>query len=353
MIRGKAKFRRSRIAGIVWFAVLTASLLLYWWVMANFVIRDFWDPSFVMKSERLRARIKEDPQRPLWLVLGSSRVEFGLRPGVVEEGGGNRDVPLIFNFGMSGAGVFRQYIYLHRLLEEGIKPRGVGIEIFAADMNRELIPASDVPQLLVRARKDELGDYLRYSNTPPDFLAQWWRSRLDPAYKYGMRMPGQTLTWRLVPLPVIRRVEKKMYDPWGWIPVPATTPEDVYRKNFDVTKGRYKGDLQNLTISTNADLVIRKILVMCKTAGIEVFLLKMPESADFREMYTPQASVTLASYIAKIQADYPAVPLIDASTWIATAGFSDGHHLNGTGGGEFTRRLAAELFKIGKAQAGP
>ena len=77
MIRSKTKFIRRKIAGIRWFTGLALLLLLYWWGMTNFVIRDFWDPQYVMKAERLRACINENPGRPLWLVMGTSRVERG------------------------------------------------------------------------------------------------------------------------------------------------------------------------------------------------------------------------------------------------------------------------------------
>src|SRR5690242_12739591 len=61
------------------------------------------DPEYAAKVERLRARRAEAPGRPLVLVLGSSRVQMGLRAGTVAAEGGGRPA-LVFNFGTSGTG---------------------------------------------------------------------------------------------------------------------------------------------------------------------------------------------------------------------------------------------------------
>ena len=345
MIRNKEKFRRRRVAGILWFAGFVAALYAYWLVMADFVVRNFWDPPYEMKLERLEAQQAKYPGHPLWLLMGSSRVMVGVRPDVLAGRLGEKDAPLVFNFGMGGVGLARQFIYFKRLLHDGIKPRRVGIEVFEADIAHEIFAASDGPFLATRARENEIGDYLRYSTTPPDFAEIRSRSRWDPIFRYGMIMPNQTLSWRILPLPGIRRLEKVPYDKWGWVMIESTTQEDEYGKIFAINKARYEGDFAHFAVAPKSDLVLRDYLALCRDQGIEAFFLKMPEADDFRAMHTAEGDAALAAYLAKLQEEF-GDPLVDASTWIERSGFSDGHHLNGVGAAQFTNRLGAELYAL-------
>src|SRR5215469_14180028 len=56
------------------------------------------DPEFHLRLRDLRARVTEAPDRPLALVLGSSRVAFGLRPASVMEAADGPAAPTVFNF---------------------------------------------------------------------------------------------------------------------------------------------------------------------------------------------------------------------------------------------------------------
>jgi hypothetical protein len=350
MITRKEKFRRSKVAGLRWFVCFSFLLTGYWWVMSNYVIRDFWDPQYAKKYELLRDRIDENPGRPLWLVMGSSRVDRGLRPALLADRTQGGNAPLIFNFGQGGASLFRQYICLRRIIESGVKPKRVGIEIMGATMSSELFQMADTPELLVRARSDELDDYAQYSMDPSFFISNWERSRWDPAYEYGMKLPRQALTWRLIPIPWVKHFELMAYDKWGWNPqLPAPIPEATYRKDFEIARGQFAGRFKDFKISRQTDVPLRKILDMCKNSGIEVFLLKMPEEKEFQAFYPPQAEAVIDSYLAKIEAEY-GVQMIDARSWITEWGFSDGHHLNADGAAEFTKRFGDELFKTAKVQ---
>ena len=327
---------------MLWLAGLAASFQCYWMVMTNVVIRNFWDPAYAGKYEGLKACMKQYPGRPLWVVLGTSRVEFGLQPEALAERMADRSAPLIYNFGLGGAGIFRQFIYLRRLLADGVKPAVAGIEVFNADLNEPLLRPADFADSQVHARWNELDEYAAYSNDPAGFLAHWRQSRLDPAYQFGMRMPQQTLRWRLIPLPWTWRMERPPYDKWGWITTEFTAPGNDYQTNFQIAKNGYQKDFTNYQILPKTDQILRRMLELCRGEGIGVFLLKMPEAEDFRALHVGRPDAVLAAYLAEIQEKYH-VPLVDASLWVGREGFFDGHHMNRTGGPEFTRRLAGVL----------
>ncbi|HWB60075.1 MAG TPA: hypothetical protein VG733_11330, partial [Chthoniobacteraceae bacterium] len=255
----------------------------------------------------------------------------------------DKNAPLVFNFGMGAVGIFREYEYFKRLLADGYKPQRVGIEIFAADVSHELFATRDGQFLVTRARWGELDDYRRYSEVPPDLEEIWKESRWNPLYRYGMTMPHQTLSWRLIPLPGIRRMEQMPYDPWGWVLMENTTPEAEYRELFPRVKDYYQGYFKDFHIPPKTDLALRAFLDLCRDRGIRPFFLEMPESEDFRAMHTAEGDSQLDAWLSAIRKEYDNVPLIDASKWIGRAGFTDGHHLNGEGAAEFTRRFGEAM----------
>src|SRR5262245_35057177 len=84
------------------------------------------DPEYGTKRRLLHALLAEQPDRPLLLVLGSSRTDAGLRPDRLP------DVlpgsPVVFNFSLVGSGPFKELLCLHRLLAEGIRPQWLIVE---------------------------------------------------------------------------------------------------------------------------------------------------------------------------------------------------------------------------------
>ena len=178
----RVEYRRRIAASLRWFALILVSIFLYWWVMTNYVIQDFWDPQFALKSGFLKARIAENPGHPLWLVMGGSRIEAGVRPGLLLDRMKGKDGPILFNFGLSGADMFRQLICLQRVIKDGVKPQRVVIEIIGPFMGlKESIYISN-HNLLPRARRSEIDEYCSYSLDPAATLAEWRLSRINPTW---------------------------------------------------------------------------------------------------------------------------------------------------------------------------
>ena len=74
---------------------------------------------------RLRARLAEKPGQPLVLMLGNSRAGRGFRPSDLPPLPGD---PVVFDFAQSGSGPIHNRLWLHRLLEQGIRPSYVIVE---------------------------------------------------------------------------------------------------------------------------------------------------------------------------------------------------------------------------------
>jgi hypothetical protein len=144
-------------------------------------------------------------------------------------------------------------------------------------------------------------------------------------------------------MPWIWRLQKNPYDKWGWLSTRPVVERDIYVANFAQAREGFREAFTNYKIDPKNDRVLRRMLEMCKNAGIQAFLVRMPENGDVRSLQeTALEESTLEGYLGKIH-DECKVPVIDASLWIAKEKFSDAYHLNLDGGAEFTRRLAVEL----------
>src|SRR5215469_94733 len=81
------------------------------------------DPEHGFKLARLREQLVAKPDRPLVLLLGSSRSGVGLDPQQFGADRAGNPPPLVFNFALSGAGPIRHLMLLRTLLDEGVRPQ--------------------------------------------------------------------------------------------------------------------------------------------------------------------------------------------------------------------------------------
>src|SRR5262249_4492410 len=94
------------------------------------------DAEFGYKLATLRKQLEKSRDAPLVLALGSSRTQLGFRPSVVSSVcSGGSEPPVVFNFGLVGAGPVIELMCLRRLLDHGIRPHSVVVEILPPRMN--------------------------------------------------------------------------------------------------------------------------------------------------------------------------------------------------------------------------
>jgi len=123
------------------------------------------DPDWANRLSRLEQRVAERPQAPLVLVLGSSRAGLGLRPDHMMAAW-RPDSPIVFNFSRRGFGPMVSLLYLRRLLDEGIQPDWVVLEIWPVFLSSDNVFGRDDETLDVRrvqwrdraaVERDEIG----------------------------------------------------------------------------------------------------------------------------------------------------------------------------------------------------
>lgn len=329
--------RSSVLSWLVAFAVLQVGLAVMverWWPQLR-------DPEHATKSRLLRKQMEANPDQPLALVLGSSRVLNGLRPELLPHCPSPEGETLIFNMGMTAHGPLHQLMTLRRVLANGIKPRWVFIEILPGLLAEE-VPA----EYLLQAKRLGWGDLPvagRHAQTPPRLYLDWACARLVPWFTSRFCLMNHLApSW----VPEENRTEEfwQRIGRMGWLELPAPRDRKELIKATQHAWARYALALHSFQISPGPDRALRELLDLCQRENITPALLVMPESSYFLRWYAPRTHVLLQAYLKQLSTDYQ-VPVIDARNWVPDKGFRDGHHLVTDGATLFTRRFGREALQ--------
>jgi hypothetical protein len=301
---------------------------------------EFLDPKYGCRLLALRAARTEQEKRTLLLVLGSSRAEQGFRPSLLAQTGETPvpHSPLFYNMARGGSSPLLYLLTLRRLLNDGIHPDGLLVEIFPPAL------VEDIESALIY--KPTLRDWplLRRYSVNGRTWGFWLQDRLLLWYKYRSGFLAWTAPRCLLPQ---ARWGENLWDyrggEWRVIGDKVSLPER--RRLTDDARRRYTPALQHFRIAAEADHALRELLDTCQDQRIAVVLFLMPESGEFRGWYPPETRCQLLDYLAALHREYGA-PLIDARDWIADWDFSDGHHLLSWGATAFTRRFAHEVLSV-------
>jgi hypothetical protein len=290
------------------------------------------DPEFGRRLRHLRDRRAERPDAPLVLALGSSRVAMGVRPDVLGPGD-----PLVFNLGMTGGGPLHARMTLRRALDAGVRPAAVLLEVWppacppreAEWLDAQRVAGSDLPALTVDGQP------------PAGLNLNRLGARLGPWFTARQVLMSQWMpTW----LPWDSRRDVPWgFDEFGWLSVRHGRGDAGRPARLEHDRGVYAVHLATTEpFEPEADAALRALLADCRSAGIAVTLVYLPESTEFRAWYPAASLARIDAYLARLAAR-EGVQYIDARDWVEDDLFLDGHHLVPPGAEVFTRRLAAEL----------
>jgi hypothetical protein len=297
---------------------------------------EFRDPEYGHKLARLRAHVATEPGRPLLIVLGSSRAALGFRPDALPA-----DMPAVFNLALAGAGPVTELLCLYRLLDEGLRPAGVIVEVMPPLLHQEK-PWAEAGRIPVeRLSRRDVVRLQRHAPHPGQLRRAWLTARLTPwfSHRFGLLScyAPRWLAWD------VRQDRWRQLDRAGWMPYPRTavSAEEV-RRAANYARLEYAPCFQRFHITANADRALRELLVVCRRKGIGVWLLTMPESSAFRGWYPPSASPAVTVYLKGLSQEYGA-EWIDARSWMTDEDFVDGHHLLASGATAFTKRFGRKI----------
>jgi hypothetical protein len=328
-------FRRSRsdlLWGLLGFAALQGALA----ALIAFRLPGLRDPSYARPAAALAARLNAAPRPLTVVVLGSSRVQNGLRARAIEErltAELGRPVA-VFNFGIAGAGPLTHLFTWKRLRAQGARPDLVCVEVVptflagaGADPPRELLTGD-------RLEKGELSFLKRYHFPRGEFREDWWRSWLAPGYAHRTKL-----------LRDLQGYWGRRIDGSGWHEESlAWAVSEVERRRGIEQARREHGDiLEHFHLGGASCLALRDLLDLCRRDGVPAALLWMPEGTAFRALYADGAEGEVEAFLAGLGREQGAA-LLDARRWAADDDFADCHHLAGRGAAAFSERFGREAL---------
>jgi hypothetical protein len=301
-------------------------------------------PEMGYRLARLRARLAEDPQRPLLLALGSSRTELGVSPAklMIERTPEGR-VPLAFNFGLIQADPITQLVVFRTLLRDGIRPALLMLEIMPPFLSKtDEVLAKEWRSSIARYGWHDLGVLRRYCREPAWLCLHWCRAQWEAtARNRSAILARYAPNW----LPADAQPDQwKAPDPWGWLPPPNGVSPEQYRLGVLQTRAAYLPYLDGYQISPAPDHALRELLALCRRERVRPVLVVLPEATDFRSLYSPAAQARISRYLAHLSQEYGA-PIVDARNWVPDHDFVDPHHLLVSGAITFTDRLNVEVVR--------
>ena len=295
------------------------------------------DPEYGKRIAGLRARVRENPGRPLVLVFGSSRTAMGVCPKAWETLDGDPHRPMLFNMALAGSGPVMELMAVRRALSDGVKPDAVLIEYWPPFL-REDGPYWEQGRIdLHRLRPADLPLIRDYFNDPAATEHKMLEARTLPWHQHRFALMNQfAASW----LPSHRRADSMSVglDGWGWLPGRLPQPPEKRREGIAAAGGYYKPLYENYKVSPVADRALRQAVAECRAAGAKVGLVYLPETEAFRAFAPPWAAKLAEEHLAKLRAEL-GLPLIDGRTWAEDEYLPDGFHLTQPGAVAFTRKL--------------
>lgn len=303
------------------------------------------DPEYTIKLTRLRVRRAEAPDRPLVLILGSSRTAFGLDARRLSASADGASA-LVFNFGQMGAGPLLNLTILRRLLDAGLRPDLLYVEL--------------VPNMLVvgdgrlmeerlldgaRLRADEVWRLAPHYRQPARLLGGWALGRGLPCYRHQAEL-RQLLA---LDTPSDTAPTGAHIDSHGWFPRHDLITHKDHNASSALVLAQNREQCGCSTLAPEPVGALEELLALCRRERIAVTLVRLPEGSTFRAMYTPAARAAFTGLLAQMRAKW-GVPALDAPDWVADAGFWDTHHMLPDGARCFTERFAQEAVYPALAQ---
>jgi hypothetical protein len=293
------------------------------------------DPAFADKLAKLD-RLNCD--RPT-LMIGSSRTLLGFHAERFEQATGTP----AFNFGTPATGPITHLVYLNRLLDRGITPHLLLLEVLPPMLaDGDGGPIEQTFLSGERLTGGEVATVEGFGFRADAVRPKWRESVYAPWYSLRCQVVG-----RLAPswLPWNHRYDwGRKTDPHGWATPPRTSVTDDERAEH-VAKARaeYADTLAGLNPDGRPLGALKRIVTTCRERGIPVVLVLMPEATTFRGMYPAGLDKRIEAELQPL-----GVPLIDARGWLDDTDFYDGHHPFTGGAERFTDELAKRLVAGGR-----
>jgi hypothetical protein len=276
--------------------------------------------------------------RPDIVFMGSSRVENGLDPAVVEQAIAEKTgiKPRALNLGMPNNDLQLNYLLLKNIIQDDKKPAVIvyGLSELELDnpvQNQNYFQSliKNIPDVEVLFRPDDVG---RYGGSKPEQQAAFMFNQFVPIFR-DQKLILTALNIQFNSQNIYHsNYENRIDIPSnGYLPNNTTFDPAKVETNAEI----YKSRLPEFQVQ-NTDLAfLQDFLKLAKQRDIKVVLVNMPVSAQFRNNW--QSNDRIKHYTDTIQnlARENEVPLLDAyqnpDGYFTQKTFYDSNHLNPQG----------------------
>ncbi len=342
--------RRRGRAAVLWAAVCFAALQVAYHDPLSYWCPQLHDVEYGNKLASLRARLGErSPGTPFVLGLGSSFTGMGLRPAIMD---GCRPTdphgPLVFNFAINSGGLPVQQLCLNRLLDEGIRPDWVFVEISPYFLFKQPNLAQEGEYLaLPRVQARDLPTLARYHADPPRLRREWRHAQAWPWLSHRHLLQNWLLPrW----IAKGKRVDHlwRYTDAFGWEAFPDYIAHyrTIYRTpKWVADQAAFMAAMNQQPLDPVMQRAAVDLVMTCRQAGLGVTVVRVPESTYVRLAYCDRLRGEFERFYANLR-ETTGVQVVDASAWVDDAGFVEGMHLAPDGAAAYSRRLGREVRRV-------
>jgi hypothetical protein len=325
--------------------------VLFWYVAFQLVptfLEDRWyriGPYYELnKWPALEQLVAEKPDRPLLLMVGSSRTAWDFQASALDGMPDSDGRPmLVYNFGVPATGPCFQLFCLRDMLAKGIRPQFLLIEFLPVVLcePRRGVLSEDSMLEFESLGVHRMLQWMPYLHRPKKWVNRWLQARVAPCYTFRNHIVAElTVLATGQPMP-----KHGPFDSRGWhITLPAINPL-VHENALIVARGGYGPGLMKFQLGKTQYRAIHELLDLCRREKIPSALVAMPEDSHFRSWYCDEANTAVRNLLGELRQTY-GVEVIDAQCWVPDEDFEDGHHVLLDGAHIFTQRIRAELPRL-------
>lgn len=299
------------------------------------------DPEFGHRLTRLRQSERAHPDRPLVLVLGTSRAQNAICPAAM----GFADAPgspRVFNFGQSASPPLKVLLTYRRLREAGVRPAAVLVEILPTWTMANGPAEKELETQWPRLAAADLRHLRAHSRTPTALWRGWLYARLVPWHTQRVALLSHWLPrW----LPWETRLDGNWtsMDADGFQPIGFVRPEAREAATAHAWK-QYQLGFQKYWPGPASFRALDELVSDCRAEGIPVAVFLPPVSPAFRAAFRPGVYEAGEQAVRQF-AHSRDVPVFPPPEGLEETDFMDGHHMMRSGAETYSRWLADTHLK--------
>jgi hypothetical protein len=306
------------------------------------------DPEFGYRLLRLREQTAADPDRPLFLILGSSRTLSAIRPTEFPPWPTNSGAePLVFNFSILAAGPVRELLTFRRLLAAGHRPDWLLLEVWPPYLPQRGYWLDELHIMTQDLRPEDLPVVARYFINRRAGLEKLALETLLPISGLRSKLLARCASSLLSPDQHLCKDRDDFWkdgEPSGWHPWLEHGSEADFRARIASVKTNTKPCLDDFVISATADRALREVLEECRRQHTKAALILMPEHSELRSWYSPSVDEQVNVYLDRLKREFQ-VPVFDTRSWVNDEEFHDLTHMAPSAAAPFTSRLGREMVQ--------